>query len=259
MLSDELVGKIDALVSHVDVRLKGTLFDEDKARRQIRQVSKIPDNNALLEKLAVIIAYSQNARSDRVTELLKSGRYHELFKRFDVDYVAGLNPCDVVESGGWALISAIRQKTKVFQLVMAARAIKASSVVGTMNASAMPKSFLIPQDIPLFWKSFRQLKKELQLLDIPFLRSTTSLLHLLLELGYDVAKPDTIVMAVAKKLGIVNKVSGDTNLTNVVRVMQEYALLNNVRPGIVDLYFLTDGQQSDTRQYVVKDYTPYLV
>lgn len=256
MLDAVFISKIDALVEHVEAN-KNAGFDADKARRQSRQVIALPDNDALLEKLAVIIAYSQNARSTLVSELLNSGEYHKQFQNFDTGYVASLNPCDVVESAAWSKISAIRQKTKVFQLVMAARAIKESSVVRKMNGSQIPKKFSKEADIADFWKFFKALKKELTDLGIPFLRSTTSLLHLLLEQGYDVAKPDTVVMAVAKKLGIVVKETGDSNFVKVVRVMQEYALLKGVRPSVVDLYFLTDGRQSDTRKYVVDGYIPY--
>ena len=46
---------------------------------------------------------------------------------------------------------------------------------------------------------------------IPFLRSTTTLLHFLLDSGYDCVKPDSVIMDVANYISIVDEKMSDKN------------------------------------------------
>jgi hypothetical protein len=66
---------------------------------------------------------------------------------------------------------------------------------------------------------------------------------------YDCIKPDSAVMKVSKNLGIVNKESGDINFTKTVRTIQEYSIERNLRPAVLDLYFLIEGRQTDANKY----------
>ncbi len=52
-------------------------------------------------------------------------------------------------------------------------------------------------DIPIFWAAFDGLRARLIERDFPFVKERTSLLHLLMELGYDCAKPDSAVLKAA--------------------------------------------------------------
>lgn len=89
---------------------------------------------------------------------------------------------------------------------------------------------------------------------VPFFRSTTSLLHFLLDTGYDCVKPDLVVMKVAKKIGIVEDENGEKNLIQTVRAIQEYSLYKGIRPSIIDLYFLIDEGQLGAVKFVEKEF-----
>ncbi len=85
---------------------------------------------------------------------------------------------------------------------------------------------------------------------MPFYRNTTSLLHLLLYLGYDCIKPDTIVMSVA--INYLHIVTGksDNDLIETVTFVQEYAIYKHIRTTIVDFYLLIYGGQTWARQFI---------
>jgi hypothetical protein len=55
----------------------------------------------------------------------------------------------------------------------------------------------------LFWESFDNTRYYLGDIGFPFFAEFTSLCHLLSDLGFDCAKPDSIVMGVAERLGII--------------------------------------------------------
>ena len=109
-------------------------------------------------------------------------------------------------------------------------------------------------DIVQFWTCFNQLLKILKSNKVPFFQSTTSLLHLLLDLGYDCVKPDLVVMKVAKKLNIVDSVAGDINFRKTVRFIQEYSIDRKIRPSVVDFYFLIDEGQMGAKKFVNQEF-----
>ncbi len=61
-------------------------------------------------------------------------------------------------------------------------------------------------------------------------------------------------MKVAKKLKFVEEETGDKNFRQAVRVIQEYSLERNVRPTIVDFYFLIDEAQRGAKKYVNEEF-----
>jgi len=251
---DDLFSKIDTLVSQVRAHKVEPQFGQELARRQDLEVAEFADNDMVLRTLAVIIAYSQQAKSDRVSRLLESGVYDRVFHDFQVAKLKDVNPCVFLDEH-WSDIKAIRIKTKVFQLIMAARSLNAlGSFVHVLNNSGIPRRIESEDDIAKFWSGLSKLQKVLKPFDIPFLASTTSLLHLLLHIGYDCIKPDLIVMAVAKNLGMVSDEKADASLRHVTRTLQAYALARGMRPAEIDLYFLIHGGQSAARQFVE---TPY--
>lgn len=89
---------------------------------------------------------------------------------------------------------------------------------------------------------------------IPFFQSTTSLLHFLLDIGYDCMKPDLVVIKVAKKLNIVDNETGDKNFRKTVRFIQEYSVDRQIRPSIVDFYFLINEGQMGAKKFVNPDF-----
>lgn len=82
---------------------------------------------------------------------------------------------------------------------------------------------------------------------MPFMGNITTLLHMLLEMGYDCIKPDRILLKFANEVGISNK-------KRFVRVLQEYSLYKNIKPSIVDLYLLIYGGQLSAKHFVKPEY-----
>ncbi len=123
-----------------------------------------------------------------------------------------------------------------------------------LTETEIPKVIKTENDIDDFWIGFKKLKKIMKANKVPFFRSTTSLLHFLLETGYDCVKPDLVIMKVAKKIGIVGKESGDVNLIQTVRTIQEYSIGRNIRPSVIDLYFLIDEGQLGAKKFMKNEF-----
>lgn len=91
---------------------------------------------------------------------------------------------------------------------------------------------------------------------MPFFRSTTSLLQLLLDLDYDSVKPDLIVMRLARRIGMTDRELGDRHLRKVAREVQLYAVNRGVRAQAVDLEMLAFGGQTGSRTLLNKRFCP---
>ena len=249
-----LYKKIDLLIETIDNYKNEPNFSIEKSRRQNKIVSDFNDDNEILKMFAYLIAYSQNANSELVEQILKSGNYDKAFENFEIDKVVKLNPCDIADDY-WESIKGVRQQGKLFHIVTLARKIKnIGSFYKLLNEINIPKDIKTEADIVNFWNGFNKLQKTLTENKIPFFQSTTSLLHFLLESGYDCVKPDLVVMKVAKKLKFVEEETGDKNFRKAVQTIQEYSLNRNIRPTIVDYYFLIDEAQRGAKKYVKEEF-----
>jgi len=245
---------IDNIIKTVDLFKDKVLFDKERNRRQNKMVSTLISDNEILRTLSYLIAYSQNAKSNIVEEVIRSGDFDEAFRNFNVDEVVKLNPCDIADEH-WSRIRGIRQQAKIFHIVSLARKIKKNiSFADILNQTVIPTTIKTNEDIEAFWLGFDKLLIELKQNKIPFFQSTTSLLHFLLDMGYDCVKPDLVVMKVAKKLNIVDTADGDKNLRKTVRLIQEYSVDRKIRPSVIDLYFLIDEGQLGARKFVIEDF-----
>ena len=250
----KIFNNIDKLIQRVDCFKCEPLFSHEKSKRQNKLVSPLLDDNEILRTLAHLIAYSQNSNSEIVERLLESGKYDTAFENFDVDKVITLNPCDISDNH-WESIKGIRQQAKLFHIVSLARKIKQIGSFATiLNETNIPRSINSESNIEDFWAGFDNLLNTLKDNKIPFFQSTTSLLHFLLDVGYDCVKPDLVVMKVAKKLEIVDNETGDKNFRQTVRTIQEYAIDRQIRPAIIDFYFLIDEGQMGARKFVTKEF-----
>lgn len=249
-----IYSRIDNIINTVDCYKIEPIFSSELITRNNR---KVPDNlseNEIIEIFTSLIAYSQNASSKLVEQIIKTGILKEIFAGFDINKIAEMNPCDLADKY-WTKIGGIRQQSKLFHIVSLARKIKKiGSFERLLMVTNIPKVIKDAKDIDQFWLGFSELKKVLEKHKVPFFRSTTSLLHFLLETGYDCIKPDLVVMKVAKKIGIVDNESGERNLIKTVRVIQEYAVDRNIKPSIVDLYLLIDGGQLGAKKYVKNEF-----
>ena len=250
----KIFSEIDNIIKDIDYFKIEPLFEEEINRRQNRIVPTSFDDSELLRKFSHLIAYSQNANSESVERVLKSGKFDNAFENFDIEKVVKLNPCDIADNY-WSAISGIRQQTKLFQIVSLARKIKNIGSFSDIIVQAdIPISINTENDIEKFWIGFDKLLITLKNNKIPFFQSTISLLHFLLETGYDCIKPDLVIMKVAKKLNIVENETGDKNFRKTVRFIQEYSVERKIRPSIVDFYFLIDEGQMGAKKYVRSEF-----
>ena len=250
----EIFEQIDNIIKKVDKYKIEPIFSIEKKARNSRKVADELSESKIIEIFTTLIAYSQNANSILVEEIIKKGIFKVIFADFDIDEIVKMNPCDLADNY-WEKISGIRQQAKLFHIVSLARKIKK---IGSFNElltlTEIPKVIKTEKDIDDFWIGFKKLKKVMEINKVPFFRSTTSLLHFLLETGYDCVKPDLVIMKVSRKIGIVDKESGDRNLIKTVRTIQEYSIDRKIRPSIIDLYFLIDEGQLGAKKFVKNEF-----
>ena len=252
--TEKIFTEIDKIIETVDQYKTEPLFSDEKNKRQNKIVSNIPNDNEILKTLSYLIAFSQNSNSEIVEQVLKSGKFDTAFNNFKIEEVIKLNPCDIADNH-WNSIKGIRQQAKLFHIVSLARKIKnIGSFAEILYQTNIPKTIKSQNDIYDFWNGFDQLLLTLKTNKIPFFQSTTSLLHFLLDIGYDCVKPDLVVMKVAKKLNIVDNETGDKNFRKTVKFIQEYSVDRQIRPSIVDFYFLIDEGQMGAKKFVVKEF-----
>ncbi|GAA4345352.1 hypothetical protein [Flaviaesturariibacter amylovorans] len=119
--------KIDKIIADINKYKIDPSFSEEVEKRDLRSVPIRLTDNKLLEIFSTLIAFSGQAKSDRVREVLDTGIFRKMFARFDVAQVALMNPCDLVDMY-WDKVSPIRYQTKIFQIVMFARRIRKNRV-----------------------------------------------------------------------------------------------------------------------------------
>jgi len=253
-MKTEIFEHIDSIINNIDSCKVEPIFSNELEFRKNRKVSDDLSENKIIEIFTTLIAYSQNANSKLVEQIIKSGIFNEIFANFDINKIVKMNPCDLADEY-WGKIGGIRQQAKLFHIVSLARKInKIGSFNKILTETEIPKIIETENDINNFWEGFKKLKKIMEANKVPFFRSTTSLLHFLLETGYDCVKPDLVIMKVAKKIGIVEKVSDDKNLIQTVRTIQEYSINRKIRPSVIDLYFLIDEGQLGARKFVKDEF-----
>lgn len=250
----KIFSDIDNIIDRVNRHKNEPIFSSEISRRQNKRVSPFLNDNEIFKTFAYLIAFSQNANSALVERLINGGNLDQAFENFELDKVVKMNPCDIADNY-WKSISAIRQQAKVFHIVSLARKLKSiGSISSILNDNNIPKQILTERDIESFWSGFDKLQKILKQNKIPFFQSTTSLLHFLLDAGYDCIKPDLVVMKVANKIKIVTNENGDKNFRTTVKTIQQYSLNRNIRPTIVDLYFLIDEGQRGAKKFVTNNF-----
>jgi 3-methyladenine DNA glycosylase Tag len=221
-------------------------------------------DDAILKMLVELIAYSNNAKSDTVKRVIRTGVFDTIFAHYDVQKAACLNP-DRIVGEYWPRIKSIRFKYKIACMVGCAKCLLAirsrhGSFMQYLNAQNIPVTIQTTADLDCFWKGFDAVKADFKQMNMPYLKNFTTLCHMFLELGYDCAKPDSAVMKTAVDLQIVppskrkNGTFPDRDYRQVVQFMQRYAMCRGIRVAVVDLYFLIHGGQRDAAKYVQSTY-----
>jgi len=250
----EVENKINELIIRVNKYKIEPKFSNEVEERNNRTVPKSLSNDEVIEIFIELIAFSQNANSQVVRKTIDQPIFKEVFANYDIDKIAKMNPCDLADEH-WDKIKGIRQQAKLFHIVSLARKIKKIGSFDKLLLEAdIPRRIKNKEDIDKFWSGFKALKKVMDEHKVPFFRSTTSLLHFLLEMGYDCAKPDLVVMRVAGDLGIVESEKGEKNLVKAIRTIQEYSIDSGIRPSVIDFYFLIDGGQKEATKFVKDEF-----
>lgn len=246
--------QIDKIIDRVNLFKIEPNFENDYNERVNRKILRINSESELLKIFVRLIAFSSQAKSDLVKDLINRKTLDKVFANYNVELVAKMNPCDLVDAY-WEECTVIRQRTKFFQIVMFARLIKRNkSVLSLLTNPNLPISIKSLKHIDDFWIGFKELQTALKDVKAPFLRETTTLLHFLLDNGYYCIKPDSAVMKASLNLKIVDKVSGETNFIKAVKFFQNYAFKMKIKPAVLDLYLLIDGKQKDAQKLVSKKY-----
>ena len=245
---------IDAIIEKITAFKIEPKFSIEFNKRTKNRPPETLSKNELLEIFVRLISFSQQAISKKVKSIIDNRIFNEILENYDIDKVAKMNPCDLVEKY-WSKVTGIRQQTKFFQIVMFSRLIQRDNkVLELLTNPPIPKTIKSEKDIEEFWEGFKILQQKLKLAKTPFLRETTTLLHFLLDVGYDCIKPDSAVMKTSKKIGLVQNEKGKKNFIKTVTFIQNYALKKGIRPNIIDLYLLIEGKQTDASQLVDKTY-----
>ena len=122
-MKTEIFKHIDSIIEKVDNYKVEPIFSNEIQSRNNRKVSNDISENEIIEIFTTLIAYSQNANSKLVEQIIKTGIFNEIFADFDINKIVKMNPCDLADEY-WAKIGGIRQQAKLFHIVSLARKIK---------------------------------------------------------------------------------------------------------------------------------------
>ena len=239
---------------------KTSEYTKQLRERSTKQPKKLPDDQGMMRHVCIAIAYSQNTQSKRIGELIETQAFRSAFKDFDPTKLSRANPVSIL-SKYWHKLSAMRFKNKIERIVACAKVIKSvskeyGSFASYLNAWSIPRRIRRKSDFNAFWEGFDKLQLDLTVRKMPFFQSTTSLLQLLLDLDYDSAKPDLVVMRLGRRLGMVEKETGDKHFRALTQQIQLYAVKSGVRPPAIDLMMLAFGGQTGARDLLTEYYCP---
>jgi 3-methyladenine DNA glycosylase Tag len=235
-------------------------WHQEIAYRTQRSPQSFPSDQEIMRHFCVAIAYSQGARSAQITELIETPVFKSAFVNFDPGMLARRKPEEILKKY-WAQLGYFRFKGKIHQIVQCARVLNGiardhRSFARYLNNFQIPQRIRTAEQLGQFWSQFDLLQQDLQSRQMPFFKSTTSLLQLLLQLDFDAIKPDLIVMRLARRLGIVERETGDQAFRQCVRFVQEYSIKNSRRAAELDWALLAFGGQSGAGQSLTQRFCP---
>lgn len=230
------------------------------ARRSCRAFRPLPDDREIMRRICVAIAYSQGARSSMISGLIETSLFKEAFAGFDPAALARRDP-ERIHARYWSRLGHFRFRGKIPRIVQCARALNGiirdcGTFADYLAGFQIPRRIRNATHLEQFWQQFDELQRDLRRREMPFFRSTTSLLQLLLDLDYDSVKPDLIVMRLARRVGIVEREAGDRAFRQCVRFLQEYAIENSCRAAELDLAMLAFGGQTGASRLLRQKFCP---
>ena len=221
---------------------------------------RLPDDRGMMRIFAVAIAYSQNAQSKQVSVLIETDEFCQAFADFDPAKLAR-EKSSVILGRHWASLSSMRFRGKVERIVQCAQVLcgiqkKFGSFTLYLRSFKIPQRLLSGDDFDAFWERFDLLRADLWQREMPFFRSTTSLLQLLLDLDFDSVKPDLIVMRLARRIGLVEREKGEPHFRAATKGIQRYAIERGLRACSLDLVMLAFGGQTGMRDLLSQRFCP---
>ena len=250
----------------LDLICKGYLKHSNKLGRQELKIhsrkrpSPLPDDKEMMRRFAVAISYSQGSQSKLVSTLIEKDVFAKAFDNFDYLKLSKRDPA-LIRKRYWKYLGYLRFRKKIDRIVQCAKVLELivkshGTFRSYLKSFKLPRRIQSEENIEIFWQGFQSLKKDLKKKKMPFFNQTTSLLQLLLDLDFDSAKPDLIVMRLAKRIGIVSSETGESNLTRVVKEFQKYSVSRQIRLSAVDLCVLSYGGQTSARELLDKRFCP---
>ena len=235
-------------------------WSEEMSRRSRRDFRPLPGDREIMRRICVAIAYSQGARSSMISELIETPVFKEAFAGFNPAALARRDPERILATY-WPQLGHLRFKGKIPRIVQCARALKGiirdcGSFAAYLAGFQIPRRIRSAAHLEQFWLRFNALQSDLRRRAMPFFRSTTSLLQLLLDLDYDSVKPDLIVMRLARRIGIVDRETGDRAFRQCVRFLQECSITNAYRAAALDLALLAFGGQTGASKLLTHKFCP---
>lgn len=116
MEKENIFQKIDQLIQNIDSYKVEPLFTDERNKSQDKTFAPFLNDDEMLKMFSYLIAYSQNANSKTVGQVLKSGKFDKAFNDFKIEEVIKLNPCDISDQH-WKSIHGITLLAKLFQIV----------------------------------------------------------------------------------------------------------------------------------------------
>jgi hypothetical protein len=182
---------IDKIMEEVYSARVDPKFSEEIEKSNQRNPTTIRDDNDVLRRFARLIAFGQDAPSYKVSDVLDKGIFDDIFHNFEVNEVAKMNPEFIIDHY-WDKIRVVRFKKKIHSIVNCANSLilieRECRSFATLLKD-MPVSLKSRNDVEIFWKKFNVPKNNLEKVNMPFFRQSTSLLHFLLHTGYDRINP----------------------------------------------------------------------
>ncbi|MEX2142505.1 MAG: hypothetical protein WD894_24845 [Pirellulales bacterium] len=265
--NDVIFRTIDKMAERIHQYAVEPEFAQEIRRREAEPSFDL-DDDAILKRMILLIAFSQQVRSAIISDIVHRGVFERVFLSFCPADVATIDPKQLRElywdnpSKPNERLAPLRFPGKLTSMVECAKSLQQiasrhGSFMRFLQLQQLPIRIRSRTDADQFWIAFEKTRLQLTAIGTPFFNKFTSLCHLLQYLGFDCAKPDSVVMDVGARLGIVAKPATtfpEADRRTVVQTMQLYSAAKGIRTGVVDLYFLIHGGQTDAQKYVTPAY-----
>lgn len=264
---DRVFRRLDLIVEQIHHHAVEPAFSINVKRRSADTglPSDVTDEY-ILKRMISLIAFSQQVKSQLIKKMEESGVFERIFASYSPTDVALLDPEELREtywdnpSKPQERLAPLRFPSKLYSMVGCANGLlKIASHHGSfmqfIASHQYPNRIDSPDKQKMFWQSFDATRSYLEKIGFPFFGEFTSLCHLLQDIGLDSAKPDSRVMGVAERLGVIGTTTkkGQRPLKErkeVVKIMQMYSAHRGIKTPVVDLYFLIYGGQTEAREFV---------